>query len=77
MSDIGSVTGIYFLLPAGLGDAWDQSIMGHFAQATTTKPEVAIITARAATNSATIVQAHGWIFAPCGRHPAFVLFINH
>jgi hypothetical protein len=49
----------------------------HFAQAATAQTEISVKAARPSTNTATIMQANGWIFAFSGSHPAFAFLIDH
>jgi hypothetical protein len=77
ISEIGSVTGIYYLLPARLGDTGNKTFMNHFSQAATTKAEVSIKAPWPAANSATVVETDSRIFALHGKHPPFMFLVNN
>jgi hypothetical protein len=76
ISEIGSVTGIYTLLPARLSETRNEPFMGHLAKTATAQAEVAIVASGTTANFAAVVEAHRRIFAFCDKHPAFVLFID-
>jgi hypothetical protein len=76
MSEIGSVTGIYNLLPARLCETRNEPFMGHLAKTATAEAEVAIVAPGPSANFAAVVEPHLRIFAFGDKHPAFVLFID-
>jgi len=77
MSEIGSVTGICYLLPARLGESRNQTFVSHFSQATAAQAKVAINRSGPPANAAAIVQAHLGVFAFGDQYLALMLLINH
>jgi len=77
MSEIGSVTGIYYLLPARLCESRNQTFVGHFSQATAAQAEVPAIAPWSPAYTTAVVQAHLRVFAFGDKYLALVFLVNH